>query len=177
VTDNDGEPPRNASEHVFPDWLNAAASGTGRGAYDGLVTYVNAPPGTGKAALIQRMASAIDSEAYVVLTAFASQAAHLRELGVTSTTLARAAETINAVDADAVLPKNLNTLMDRASKHGVAGLSFGQVFILVLAWLMMIGMPIAQQMLPADVQNMITGEVGTIGLGLALTAIIVKNRG
>jgi hypothetical protein len=71
---------------------------------------------------------------------------------------------------------DVTELAARAKQDGVASLSPLQVLTLVLVWLVMLSTPVVQQHLPPAVQAVLTDEVGTVGLGLAVTALIIQHR-
>lgn len=73
-------------------------------------------------------------------------------------------------------PPELSELSARAAREGLAGLSPLQVLAVVLVWLLAVGVPVAQQALPPEAQTVVSNEYGTLGLGIAITLLIVQNR-
>jgi hypothetical protein len=70
--------------------------------------------------------------------------------------------------------ESVDSLLDTASRDGVAKLSPLQILILALTWLLLVGIPVIQTQLPLEAQSIVTSEVGTVGLGIAITAIIMQ---
>lgn len=85
-------------------------------------------------------------------------------------------QVITLSDTDSVRPENLNRLLTKASRDGIAGFSNIQVLALVLICLLAVGTPFAQLALPPEAQVLLADEYATIGLGLALVLAIVQNR-
>jgi hypothetical protein len=85
-------------------------------------------------------------------------------------------EVATSSDIDSVRPENLKRLLTEASKEGIAKLSAGQVFLLAVAWILLIGVPVIQQALPPEDQAVANTEVGTVGLALAITTLIIQKR-
>jgi hypothetical protein len=67
-------------------------------------------------------------------------------------------------------------LAAKAKKDGVTSLSTFQVLTLVLVWLVALSTPVAQQTLPPEVQAVLNSEVATVGLAIALTAVIISRK-
>lgn len=72
--------------------------------------------------------------------------------------------------------EDVNDLAAKAKKDGVTSLSPFQVFTLVLVWLVMLSTPIVQQHLPRAVQATLADEVGTVGLAIAITTLIIQRK-
>jgi hypothetical protein len=84
--------------------------------------------------------------------------------------------TITLSDHDSVRPENLSRALTKATNEGIAGLTPVQLLIVVLVWLMAFGMPLIQETLPPDAQQVVTGDIGTAGLALAITTLIIQQR-
>jgi hypothetical protein len=91
-------------------------------------------------------------------------------------TLAAGASVITLTDSDSLRPENLARLSAKVTRDGIAGLSIMQVLALVLLWLLTIGAPFVQQALPPEAQTLLNNEYGTVGLGIALTLVIVSRK-
>jgi hypothetical protein len=81
----------------------------------------------------------------------------------------------------AVTGVSAETQPGQARKTGLAHVGLGsltvwQLLALVLLWVMALGFPFAQEAMPASVQGVSNSEVGTVGLALAVTAIIVAKH-
>ena len=88
-----------------------------------------------------------------------------------------AADTITLSESATVMPlEDIGVLTTRASRGGIAGLNNLQVFTLVLVWLLAVGMPIVQQVLPPDVATILSNDYGTVGLAVAITSVILSSR-
>jgi hypothetical protein len=85
-------------------------------------------------------------------------------------------DVITVSDDDSLRPENLNRLLVKASRDGMAGLSAVQILALVLICLLAIGMPFAQLTLPPEGQALLGDEYGTLSLGLTIALLIVQNR-
>ena len=93
-----------------------------------------------------------------------------------ATGVAPNASVITVSDSENVRPENLDNLLARASRNGIAGLSTVQVLAVVLVCLLAIGTPLAQLTLPPEAQALLADEYSTLGLGLAIALLIVQNR-
>jgi hypothetical protein len=51
-----------------------------------------------------------------------------------------------------------------------------KLVVLVLLWLVLIGAPVAGEKLPAGIQTMLSTEVGTVALGLAITQAMNQKK-
>jgi len=72
--------------------------------------------------------------------------------------------------------QRIDELSAKAKKDGIGGLSTKQVLVLVLLWLLTIGAPVVQVALPPEAQTVVSNEYATLGLGIAITLVIVQNR-
>jgi hypothetical protein len=86
------------------------------------------------------------------------------------------ADVITVSDSETVRPENLNRLLARASRDGIAGLSTTQTLVLVLIWLLTIGAPVVQQALPPEAQTLLSDEYGTISIAIAITLVIFSRK-
>jgi hypothetical protein len=87
------------------------------------------------------------------------------------------AERITVSESATIVPlEDIRVLTAKASRKGIAGLTALQVFTLVVVWLLAASMPVAQQALPPEAQAILANEYGTIGLGLAITSVILTSR-
>src|SRR5262249_28755138 len=68
-------------------------------------------------------------------------------------------------DPDIFKPENVRRLVARAKRVGINRLTPAQIFILVLLWLILVGMPLIQQKMPPEAQGILNSEAGTIGVG------------
>jgi hypothetical protein len=82
---------------------------------------------------------------------------------------------ITVSDNESIRPENLNRLLAKASRDGIAGLSTVQVLALVLICLLALGAPFAQLTLPPEAQALLGDEYGTLSLGLTIALLIVRN--
>lgn len=55
-------------------------------------------------------------------------------------------------------------------------LPIGQLAVLVLVWLVLVGGPVAELKLPPEIQMMLGTEVGTVALALAITQMMKDKR-
>lgn len=94
---------------------------------------------------------------------------------------AAAAAGIGGVTAIAVgsVPRveDVSELSSKAASRGVTSLSYVQVLILVLIWLLTIGAPVLQSFMPAGDQAVMSNEYVTIAVGVALTATVLNRKG
>lgn len=73
-------------------------------------------------------------------------------------------------------PENVTRAVATASRDGIAGLTPVQLLIVVLVWLLAFGLPVADQTLPPEAQAVISGDVGTAALAIAITTLIIQQR-
>jgi len=71
---------------------------------------------------------------------------------------------------------SVDETMATASRDGIAGLTPVQLLIVVLVWLLAFGTPLIQQTLPPEAQSVVSGDIGTAGLALAITTLIIQQR-
>jgi hypothetical protein len=71
---------------------------------------------------------------------------------------------------------DIGELSARATRDGIGTLSTVQVLALVLVWLMALGLPVVQARLPQADRALLDSEYGTIGIGLAITAMILARK-
>lgn len=72
--------------------------------------------------------------------------------------------------------EEVGELTARAAREGFAGLNPVQILVVVLVCLLAVGAPFAQLALPPEAQSVLSDEYGTLGLGLAITTMIIQNR-
>lgn len=72
--------------------------------------------------------------------------------------------------------KALEQMSGRLRKTGVTRLSPGVLLIMVVMWLIAVGLPAVETALPPRDQSLITNELATIGLALAITDLISKRK-
>jgi hypothetical protein len=83
-------------------------------------------------------------------------------------------QSVLVADPDIISPANLNSYAARAARVGINRLSPPQIFALVLMWLTLLGIPLIELQLSPDAQAVINSEAGMIGVGLAITALILQ---
>jgi hypothetical protein len=64
-----------------------------------------------------------------------------------------------------------------APPERIATLTCAQVLMIVIVWAILLSLPVFEQALPLKSQAILNGEIATIGLALAFTALIMQNRG
>jgi hypothetical protein len=79
-------------------------------------------------------------------------------------------------DLDSARPENMDEAVATASRDGIAGLTPVQLLIVVLVWLLAFGTSLIQQTLPPEAQSVVSGDIGTAGLALAITTLIIQQR-
>jgi hypothetical protein len=67
-------------------------------------------------------------------------------------------------------------LSARAAREGVAHLTKLELLTLVLVWLLTLGAPVLQQLLPPECQTVMSNEYATVALGITITAAILRRR-
>jgi hypothetical protein len=70
----------------------------------------------------------------------------------------------------AVTPSSMRTSARASARPPV------HLVVLVLIWLVLIGGPVAGEKLSAEMQTMLSTEVGTVALGLAITQYVNQNK-
>jgi hypothetical protein len=65
-----------------------------------------------------------------------------------------------------------------AAKHPSAGTRRPpvQLVVLVLIWLILLAGPVVEGKLPSEIQTMLSTEIGTVALGLAITQVMSQKR-
>jgi hypothetical protein len=88
------------------------------------------------------------------------------------------ADVVTASESESVVRlEDIRELSTRASREGIAGFTPTQIFTLVLVWLLTLGAPVVQELaLPPDAQIVVSNEYATVGIGLAITVMILQNR-
>src|SRR6185437_11173966 len=70
----------------------------------------------------------------------------------------------------------LEKLSGNMSRFGITGVSPGALLIIVLAWILALGVPVALPELPAKAQVAVAGELATVPLAVAITGYLLKRK-
>ncbi len=92
--------------------------------------------------------------------------------GLALASLAFGGEVVVSVGPEAAAvaqPQDVGELSARVSRNGIAGLSAKQVFAVVLLWVVVLGVILAQQVLPPDDLARLANDIGIITLGYFVT--------
>jgi hypothetical protein len=103
----------------------------------------------------------------------AATSAWLDALGAKNT-IAANGEVVTAGIEIGRSPADVSKLAAKATRIGINRLSPAQILGIVLVWLLLVGLPVIQQELPSEARAIVSGEIGTIALGVAITQIITK---
>jgi len=95
-----------------------------------------------------------------------------REFGLRLQEIINASQ-VNVTGAEIV---SVDEAVATATRDGIAGLTPVQLLIVVLVWLLALGTPLIQETLPPEAQQVVTGDIGTAGLALAITTLIIQQR-
>jgi hypothetical protein len=172
-----------------PDWEDVDRETTQEAArlYAYLRTQVRAMSSADRQELVAQLGEAFDPEPVLAAHALWRRAVAQGERlevggpGAVGAALAEYGAALGAShlilsDPDAIRPENLTRLARQASESGIGKLSPVQILWLVLAWLILIGIPLASKELPPGAQSVVSDEIGAAGLAVAVSAMIFQKR-
>jgi RNA polymerase sigma factor (sigma-70 family) len=64
----------------------------------------------------------------------------------------------------------------KALPERIATLACSQALMIVVIWVILLSLPVFEQTLPAKSQEILNGEIATIGLALAVTTVVMQNH-
>jgi hypothetical protein len=130
--------------------------------------YIDSLPDADKPWLAYQLAATMDlAQADIVMATHIYEVKHFP---------APTTAMITSTDIESVRQENLNRLLTTATQKGIARLSPGQVFLVVLVWMLVGGLGVIQPALSLEAQSALNGDVGYVALGLTITTILMQKR-